>query len=272
MHPSLFQLPGVQKLHDWHLPTEPSRVPDLHCLPQEPGRRRVCHHEVTGCWIFLFIPKILCICTVTCFIQTSPVKCIPCFSLAAESTLSWSSGVSSTTRWTLRADPHPWALHPPLTSTSWQTLRPVWCRFSPRRPRSKCTKIETNRHAHIHRVIFNFVLLLLCLCRRLLPSRWCLSLIKWRINQQICKTLDCGLTCTARRLALQRYRSCKKHDQITPPLFYNFLLKNQNNKVVSNICIQSKSAASSMREWTEQETLLLLEVNYPSDQLLWCWK
>lgn len=26
-------------------------------------------------------------------------------------------------------------------------------------------------------------------------------------------------------------------------------------------CVQSKSAASSMREWTEQETLLLLEVH-----------
>lgn len=34
------------------------------------------------------------------------------------------------------------------------------------------------------------------------------------------------------------------------------------NKVVVFLffCAQSKSAASSMREWTEQETLLLLEV------------
>lgn len=31
------------------------------------------------------------------------------------------------------------------------------------------------------------------------------------------------------------------------------------------LCVQSKSVASSMREWTEQETLLLLEVKSLSD-------
>lgn len=31
--------------------------------------------------------------------------------------------------------------------------------------------------------------------------------------------------------------------------------------VMVMFCVQSKSAASSMREWTEQETLLLLEVH-----------
>lgn len=42
------QLPGIQELHDWHLPTQPPGVPDLHRLPQELGRRCVCNHEVGG--------------------------------------------------------------------------------------------------------------------------------------------------------------------------------------------------------------------------------
>lgn len=41
------QLPGLQELHDRHLQAEPSGVPDLHRLPQEPGWRRVRHHEVS---------------------------------------------------------------------------------------------------------------------------------------------------------------------------------------------------------------------------------
>lgn len=41
------QLPGLQELHDRHLQAEPSGVPDLHRLPQEPGWGRVRHHEVS---------------------------------------------------------------------------------------------------------------------------------------------------------------------------------------------------------------------------------
>lgn len=45
---------------------------------------------------------------------------------------SWNSGVSLTTRWMPRADQPQWGLHPPLTSTSWQTHHQGWCLYSPR--------------------------------------------------------------------------------------------------------------------------------------------
>lgn len=55
--------------------------------------------------------------------------------LSAGSTPSWSSGASSTTRWTPRAGPPPWAPRRPPTSTSWPIRPRGWCRCSPRRPR-----------------------------------------------------------------------------------------------------------------------------------------
>lgn len=55
---SSYQLPGVQELHDRHLPAEPSGVSDLHRLPQEPGWRRVCDHEVGGERMRLFPVKL----------------------------------------------------------------------------------------------------------------------------------------------------------------------------------------------------------------------
>lgn len=48
------QLSGIQELHDRHLSTQPSGVPDLHCLPQKPGWRCVRHHEVDGILSLIF--------------------------------------------------------------------------------------------------------------------------------------------------------------------------------------------------------------------------
>lgn len=47
------------------------------------------------------------------------------------------------------------------------------------------------------------------------------------------------------------------HDRTIALLW--FTVTDHINKVVV-VCAQSKSTASSMRDWTEQETLLLLEV------------
>jgi len=145
---SVFQLSGIQKLYDWHLPTEPSGVSDLHRLPQEPGGRCVCHHEVdVG---LNFTPRHL-FKQICCQWRT---LCVYSF---AEFTLFWSSGDWSTTRWTLRAGPHPWVPRPRLTSTSWQTLPPVWCPCSPRRPRSVHTQTRTRRCTGVNFFIFFYV-------------------------------------------------------------------------------------------------------------------
>ena len=113
------QLPGVPQLHDRHVPPEPAGVPHLHRLPPQPGRRRLRHHEVG--------------------LGSAPrlrgAARSPLTPLSAGCTPSWSSGASSTTRWTPRAGPPPWAPRPPPISTCWPIRPPVWCLCSPRRRR-----------------------------------------------------------------------------------------------------------------------------------------
>lgn len=98
-----------------------------------------------------------------------------------------------------------------------------------------------------------------CSSRPQLPSQWCLSLKKWRINQWICKTLAWELTCTARRWALQRYVGERRPSQGSARCDLGW------PELAADVCTQSKSAASSTRDWTEQETLLLLEVQVCDD-------
>lgn len=54
------QIFGVPELHDWHISAEPSGVPHLHLLPQEPDRRRLCHHEVWRILGFYFFELSFC--------------------------------------------------------------------------------------------------------------------------------------------------------------------------------------------------------------------
>lgn len=44
---SCLQIPGLPELHDRHVPAQPSGVPHLHLLSQEPGWGCVRHHEVS---------------------------------------------------------------------------------------------------------------------------------------------------------------------------------------------------------------------------------
>ena len=93
--------------------------------------------------------------------------------------------------------------------------------------------------------------------RPLLPSKGSTSLIKARRNRQTCRTLGCAQTCTQRRTSPPRYGGAGRLGVVhlrslrlrappsDPPVFP----------------LQSKAAASATREWTEQETLLLLEVS-----------
>lgn len=67
-------------------------------------------------------------------------------------------------------------------------------------------QMQRNKQMQTVKVIL-LILLSLCTRRPLRHSRWCHSQIKLRKNQQICKTLGCELTCTARRVAQQRYKS-----------------------------------------------------------------
>lgn len=125
---ALPQIPGLPQLHDRHVPAEPAGVPDLHGVSPQPGRRRLRHHAVG-------LPPV----------GRGGIGLAPWRwqrgrrgsepRLSAGSTPSWSSGASSTTRWTPRAGPPPWAPHPPPTSTSWPIHPRGWCRCSPRRPR-----------------------------------------------------------------------------------------------------------------------------------------
>lgn len=92
--------------------------------------------------------------------------------------------------------------------------------------------------------------------RPLLPSKCSTSLTKAKRNRQTCRTLGCAQTCTQRRTSPPRYGGGADSRRGAPPSFRSHRLLSLTHLFL----LQSKAAASATREWTEQETLLLLEV------------
>lgn len=92
--------------------------------------------------------------------------------------------------------------------------------------------------------------------RPLLPSKCSTSLTRAKRNRQTCRTLACAQTCTRRRTSPPRYRGvgCLRAGVPSPSSSHGLL------SLTHPYLLQSKAAASATREWTEQETLLLLEV------------
>ena len=156
------------------------------------------------------------------------------------------------------SESRPTPMGPPPTS-HFHVLADTPSSLVPLQPKTTQVNIQSYTHAQIHTCTlsseyFTFVALSLSTFRLLPPSQWCRSQIKWKKKQQICKILGCGQTCTARRVALWRYKANRMDGRMILGFFFIWI------KQWWCFCVQSKSTASSMREWTEQETLLLLEV------------
>lgn len=172
------------------------------------------------------------------------------------------------------SESRPTPMGPPPTS-HFHVLADTPSSLVPLQPKTSQVHTRTNTHGQTdtctHALCyFTFVPLSLCTHRRPLRSRWCPSQIKWRTNQQISKTLGCGLTCTARRPALRRYKSERVHDRTIALLWLTVTCHINKVVVVFVHRARARRALWGTGQSKKHYFYLRYKLSFKSS-VWWCW-